>query len=58
MVHSGGQFVHAHFLAQIAGIVAVHHNGLGVCGLYLGKLHLILRVQGFAHFKVKALAVP
>ena len=58
MAHSGGQLVHAHFLAQIAGIITVHHNGLGVCGLYLGKPHFVLRVQIVAHIQMKRFPVP
>ena len=58
VAHSGGQPVHAHFLAQIAGIVAVHYNGLGVCGLYLGKPHFVLRVQIVAHIQMKRFPVP
>ena len=56
--HTGGQLRHIHFFAQIAGIVAVHHNGPWVGGLYLGKPHSVLWIKGVVQIKVKRLRLP
>ena len=55
---TGGQLRHAHFLGQIAGIVAIHHNGPWIGGLYLGKTRSVLWIKGVVQIKVKRLGLP
>ena len=55
---TGGQLRHAHFLGQIAGIVAIHHNGPWVGGLYLCKPRPVLWIKGVVQIKVKRLRLP
>ena len=56
--HPGGQFVKAHILAKIAGIIAVYHNGGRVSLLDFFHAASVLRVKVVAHFKVEIFGVP
>ncbi|OUN08579.1 hypothetical protein B5G43_00340 [Flavonifractor sp. An92] len=56
--HTGGQLRHAHFLGQIAGIVAIHRNGPWIGGLYLGKPRSVLWIKGVVQIKVERLGLP
>ena len=56
--HTGGQLRHAHFFGQIAGIVAIHHNGPWIGGLYLGKPRSVLWIKSVVQIKVKRLGLP
>ena len=58
VAYSGNQLRHVHFLAQIAGIVAVYHNGPWVGGLYLCKPRPVLWIKGVVQIKVKRLRLP
>ena len=58
VAHTGGQLRHVHFLAQIAGIVAVYHNGPWVGGLYLCKPRPVLWIKGVVQIKVKRIRLP
>ena len=58
VAYSGNQLRHVHFLAQIAGIVAVYHNGPWVGGLYLCKPRSVLWIKGVVQIKVKRLRLP
>ena len=58
VAHTGNQLRHVHFLAQIAGIIAVHHNGPWVGGLYFCKPRPVLWIKGVVQIKVKRLCLP
>ena len=58
VAHTGNQLRHVHFLAQIAGIIAVHHNGPWVGGLYFCKPRSVLWIKSVVQIKVKRLRLP